>query len=84
MHYLVFFGKIDTLKLDPSAYSWKDGEPLCHNPSFVKECEDDDSHSQVSSHCEGSSPDGLPNLQRAIAEVKTPQIEEFFISLEKY
>jgi hypothetical protein len=29
-------------------------------------------------------PGGLPNFQRAIAEAKTPYIEEFFILLEKY
>jgi hypothetical protein len=28
VHYLVCFGKIDTLKLDPNAYSWKGREPL--------------------------------------------------------
>jgi hypothetical protein len=51
--------------------------------SSVRECEDDDSHSQMSSHFGSWSPGGLPNLQRVIAEVKTPRIEEFFISLEK-
>jgi len=30
------------------------------------------------------SPDGLLNLQRAIARVKTQWIEDFFISLENY
>jgi hypothetical protein len=29
-------------------------------------------------------PKGVPNLQRAIAGVKTPCFEEFFISLERY
>jgi hypothetical protein len=29
-------------------------------------------------------PKGLPNLQSAIAGVKTPCLEEFFISLESY
>ncbi len=28
MHYLVCFGKINTLKLDPGAYSWEGGEPM--------------------------------------------------------
>jgi len=28
VHYLVCFSKIDTLELDPSAYSWKGMEPL--------------------------------------------------------
>jgi hypothetical protein len=28
VHYLVCFSKIDTLEPDPSAYSWKGGEPL--------------------------------------------------------
>jgi hypothetical protein len=45
----------------------------------VRECEDEDSHSQASSHFGSWSPDGLPNLQRVIIEVKTPRIEEFFI-----
>jgi hypothetical protein len=27
---------------------------------------------------------GLPNLQSEIAEVKTPRLEEFFISMEIY
>jgi hypothetical protein len=54
-----------------------------------EECENEDSHSQVSSPfgswSPGSwSPGGLPNLQRAISEVKTPCIEELFISLESY
>jgi hypothetical protein len=34
----------------------------------VRECENEDSHSQVSSHFESSSPSGLPNLQRAIVK----------------
>jgi hypothetical protein len=29
-------------------------------------------------------PKGLPNLQNAIAGVKTPCLEKFFISLESY
>jgi hypothetical protein len=50
----------------------------------VRECEDEDSHSQVSSHFGSWNLDGLPNLQRTITEVKTPRIEKFFISLESY
>jgi hypothetical protein len=50
----------------------------------MKKCEDENSHSQVSSHFGSWSPGGLPNLQRAIAKVKPPRIEEFFISLESY
>ncbi len=50
----------------------------------VKECEDGNSHSQVNFHWESGSRDGLPNLQRAITDVKTPCIEEFLISLERY
>jgi hypothetical protein len=30
------------------------------------------------------SPLGLPKLQNSIAGIKTPHIEEFFISLESY
>jgi hypothetical protein len=48
----------------------------------LKGCEDEDSHSQVSFYFGSWSPDGFPNLQRAIVEVKTHHIEEFFISLE--
>ncbi len=47
-------------------------------------CENEDSHSQVSSPFGSWSLGGLPNLQRAIAEVKTPCIKEFFILLESY
>jgi len=36
----------------------------------------------VSSHFENWSSDGLSNLQRAIAKVKTHWIEEFPISME--
>jgi len=47
-------------------------------------CENEDSHSQVSSPFESWSPGGLSNFQRAITKVKPPRIEEFFISLESY
>jgi hypothetical protein len=50
----------------------------------VRKCEDEDSHSQVSSHFGSWSLGGLPNIQRAISKVKTPCIEEFFISLKRY
>jgi hypothetical protein len=50
----------------------------------VRECEDEDSHSQMSSHFGSWGPGGLSNLLRAITEVKTLHIEEFFISLESY
>jgi predicted aconitase len=50
----------------------------------VKECEDEDSHSQVGSHFGSWSPGGLPNLQRVIEEVKTLAVRRFFISLEIY
>jgi hypothetical protein len=49
-----------------------------------KEWENEDSHSQVSSLFGSWSPGGLLNLQRVIAEVKTPPIEELFISLATY
>jgi hypothetical protein len=29
-------------------------------------------------------PNGLPNLQSAIAQVRTPHLEAFFISLKSY
>jgi hypothetical protein len=72
----------------------------CHNPSLglatkakvckgkakksVRECENEDSYSQVSSHFGSWSPGGLPNLHRAIAKVETPCIEKFFISSKIY
>jgi len=34
--------------------------------------------------CDSWSPGGLPNVQRAIARVKTQWLEDFFISLESY
>jgi hypothetical protein len=40
--------------------------------------------SQMNSHFGSWSPDGLPNLQRAIVAVKTHYIEFFLISLENY
>ncbi len=49
-----------------------------------EKCENEDSHSQVNSPFGSWSPSGLLNIQRAIAEVKTPHIEEFFISLKSY
>jgi hypothetical protein len=50
----------------------------------VRECEHEDSHSQVSSHFRSWSLGGLPNFQRAITKVKTPRIEDFFISSKSY
>jgi hypothetical protein len=50
----------------------------------VKECEDEDSHSQVSFHFGSWSPGGLSNLQRVVIGVKTLCIEECLISLENY
>jgi len=50
----------------------------------VRECENEDSHSQVNSHFGNWSLGGLPNLQIAITKVKTPRIEDFFISSENY
>jgi hypothetical protein len=49
----------------------------------VGECEDEDPHSKVSSHFGSWSPNGLPNFQKEIAEVKTPCIEEFFYIIGK-
>jgi hypothetical protein len=72
----------------------------CRNPSFglptkanvckgagqegVRECENEDSHSQVNSHFGSWSLGGLPNFHRAITKVKPPRIEEFFISSKRY
>jgi len=42
------------------------------------------SHSQGNSHLGSWSPKGLPDLQGAIAGVKTHWFEDFFISLESY
>jgi hypothetical protein len=49
----------------------------------ARECEDEDSHSQVSFHYGSWNLGGLPNLQRAIVEVKTPRIEDLFINKMK-
>ncbi len=49
----------------------------------VRECEDEDSHSQVSSHLGSWSPGGLPNFQRAITKVKTPCIEKVLYIIGK-
>jgi hypothetical protein len=38
----------------------------------------------MNSHLGSSSPDGLPQLHRAIANGKTPPLEECFTSLESY
>jgi hypothetical protein len=51
---------------------------------FWRECEDEDSHSQVSSYFGSWSLDELPNIQRAFVEVKKPFIENFLLSLESY
>jgi len=54
-------------------------------PKSAKECEGKNPpHSQVNSHVGSWSPGGLPNVQRAIARVKTQWLEEFFISLKSY
>jgi hypothetical protein len=50
----------------------------------VGECENEHSHSQVSSHFGSWSPRGFLNLYKAILQVKTHCIKEFFISLERY
>ncbi len=46
--------------------------------------DNEDSDSQVNFPFENWSPNELPNLQKAISEVKTLRIENFFISLESY
>jgi hypothetical protein len=60
-------------------------KPMSHI-SCSRECgrvwENEPSHSQLNSHFGNWSFDGLLNLQRAIAGVKTHWIEEFFISLK--
>jgi hypothetical protein len=65
-------GRIDSKKLgkDHSSY---------HNPT-LKKCEDEIHTPQMGL----GSPPGLPKLQNSIAEVKTPRIRMFFISLESY
>jgi hypothetical protein len=44
----------------------------------VKECEDENSHPQVNPHFGNRSLGGLSTIQKAIVEVKTPCIEDFF------
>jgi hypothetical protein len=54
-----------------------------HAPGSVKECEGMNPHTPKWTPISGIRvPNGLPNLQRAIAGVKTHWIEAFFISLE--
>jgi hypothetical protein len=85
-----------TQQYHTQSYILKSTCHFCRNPSLglatkgtqakrsVRECEEEDSHSQVSSHFGSWSPSGLSNLQRIIAEVKTPCIKEFFIPLKIY
>jgi hypothetical protein len=63
----------------------------CHNPSLglttkAKACKGagQEECERMCSHFGSWSPDGLLNLQRMIGEIKTPRIEEFFISLKSY
>ncbi len=50
-----------------------------------KECEGMNPHTPKGIPMLGVGvPKGLPNFQSAIAKVKTPRLEEFFISLERY
>jgi len=64
---------------------WTKSEPRSHI-SCSWECKrvwgNEPPHSQMSSHFGSWSPNGLPNLQRVIAGVKTHWIEKFIISLE--
>ncbi len=53
-----------------------------HTPRSVRRCEGMNPHTPREFHFESWSPGGLPNLQRAIAGVKTQWFEEVFISLE--
>jgi hypothetical protein len=54
-----------------------------HAPGSAGECENENSHSQVSSHFGSWSPGGLLNLQKIISRVKIHWIGEFFISLKR-
>jgi hypothetical protein len=58
-------------------------EPRSHI-SCSRECKrgNEPPHSQVSFHFGSYTPNGLPNLQRAITKVKTYWIENFLILLE--
>ncbi len=47
------------------------------------ECENEHSHSQMNSHFGSWSLDGLPKLQKAIAKVKTPRLEDCFYIIGK-
>jgi len=61
------------------------GKPKSHT-ACSRECKkvwgNEPSHSQGTSHFGRWSSDGLPNLQKAIAGVKTQCFEEIFIALE--
>jgi hypothetical protein len=56
----------------------------CRPRGSMRKCENEHSHSQVSSPCGSWSPGGLSNLQRVIARIKTHFLEKFFISMERY
>jgi len=53
-----------------------------HIPGSVRRCEGMNLHTSKEFHFRSWSPDGLLNLQRAIAGIKTQWLEEFFISME--
>jgi hypothetical protein len=56
-----------------------------HTPGSVRKCEGVNPHTPKWTPMLGVGvPEGLPNLQSAIAGVKTPRFEKFFISLESY
>ncbi len=54
------------------------------SPKVKESVRNKPSHSQRSFHFGNWSPNGLQNVQRVIAMVKTQWFEEFFISLESY
>jgi hypothetical protein len=56
-----------------------------HTPRSVRKCEGVNPHTPKGTPMLGVGVSkGLLNLQSAIAGVKTPRLEEFFISLERY
>jgi hypothetical protein len=70
-----------TLGLQRCGPKRKPGSHILCSWEWRRVWRDEPSHSQMSSHFGSWSPNGLLNLQRAIARVKTHWIEEFLISL---
>jgi len=88
-HFLYFLCHNPNLGVTTKAWACKAYGPNMKPKSHIscsQKCkrvwENEPPHSQVSSHFRNWSPNGLPNLQKAIVGVKIHWIENFLISLE--